>query len=68
VTFRSGVVARLASLQTALRAHQVELEIKRTTPLSFVLRRRGGAGIMEIVNDALTGLVQGQSAALVGAG
>ncbi len=57
VTFRDGVVARLASLQTALRSHQVELEIKRTTPLSFVLRRRGGAGIIEIVGDALEGLL-----------
>ena len=56
VTFRDGVVARLATLQNALRAHQVELEIKRTTPLSFVLRRRGGAGIIEIVTDALEGL------------
>jgi transcription-repair coupling factor (superfamily II helicase) len=62
VTFRDGVVARLATLQSALRAHQVELEIKRTTPLSFVLRRRGGAGIIDIVTDALAGLVHGQSA------
>ena len=64
VTFRDGVVARLASLQTALRAHQVELEIKRTAPLSFVLRRRGGAGIIDIVADALEGLVQGQRVAV----
>jgi transcription-repair coupling factor (superfamily II helicase) len=61
VTFREGVVARLASLQTALRSHQVELEIKRTTPLSFVLRRRGGTGIIEIVASALEGLIHSQS-------
>jgi transcription-repair coupling factor (superfamily II helicase) len=67
VTFRDGVVARLATLQNALRAHQVELEIKRTTPLSFVLRRRGGAGIVEIVSDALEGLSAGRRV-VVGAG
>jgi transcription-repair coupling factor (superfamily II helicase) len=61
ITFRDGVVARLASLQTALRSHQVELEIKRTTPLSFVLRRRGGSGITEIVASALDGLIHSQS-------
>ncbi|HEX6066671.1 MAG TPA: transcription-repair coupling factor [Longimicrobiales bacterium] len=67
VTFRDGVVARLATLQNALRAHQVELEIKRTAPLSFVLRRRGGAGIVEIVSDALEGLSAG-GRVVVGAG
>jgi transcription-repair coupling factor (superfamily II helicase) len=61
VTFREGVVARLASLQTALRTHQVELEIKRTNPLSFVLRRRGGSGIIEILASALEGLIHSQS-------
>jgi transcription-repair coupling factor (superfamily II helicase) len=61
VTFRDGVVVRLANLQSALRAHQVELEIKRTSPLSFVLRRRGGAGIFEIVTSALEGLIHGQT-------
>ncbi|HEY0671170.1 MAG TPA: transcription-repair coupling factor [Longimicrobiales bacterium] len=61
VTFRDGVVARLASLQPALRDHQVELEIKRTAPLSFVLRRRGGAGIVDIVASALEGLLHSQS-------
>ncbi len=61
VTFRDGVVVRLASLQPALRDHQVELEIKRTAPLSFVLRRRGGAGIVDIVASALEGLLHSQS-------
>ena len=61
VTFRDGVVVRLANLQTALRSHQVELEIKRTTPLSFILRRRGGAGIFEIVTSALEGLIHSQT-------
>ncbi len=63
VTFRDGVVVRLASLQPALRDHQVELEIKRTAPLSFVLRRRGGAGIVDIVASALEGLLHSQSPA-----
>ena len=61
VTFRDGVVVRLANLQTALKAHQVELEIKRTSPLSFILRRRGGAGIFEIVTSALEGLIHSQT-------
>jgi transcription-repair coupling factor (superfamily II helicase) len=53
VTFRQGVVVRLAALQNALRTHQVEMEIKRTNPLSFVVRRRGGATPEEIVAELL---------------
>jgi transcription-repair coupling factor (superfamily II helicase) len=53
VTFRDGVVVRLAALQNALRTHQVEMEVKRTNPLSFVLRRRGGAAPEAIVQELL---------------
>jgi len=41
VTFRAGASPRLAVLQSALHDRQVEVEVKRTTPLSIVVRRRG---------------------------
>jgi hypothetical protein len=63
ITFREGVFARLAPLQTALRSHQVELEVKRTNPLSFVLRRKGGATIVDIVADLLEALSNEQARA-----
>ena len=63
VTFREGVFARLAALQTALRGHQVEMEVKRTNPLSFVVRRRGGAGIVDILHDVLDALMHDRARA-----
>jgi transcription-repair coupling factor (superfamily II helicase) len=63
ITFREGVFARLAPLQTALRSHQVELDVKRTNPLSFVLRRKGGATIVDIVGDVLEALSNEQARA-----
>ncbi len=52
VTFRRGTAPRLASLQRALSDHQVEVEVRRTDPLSIVLRRRGARAITDTVAAA----------------
>jgi transcription-repair coupling factor (superfamily II helicase) len=41
VTFRAGVVPRMAALQSAFAERQLEIELTRTMPLSLVLHRRG---------------------------
>jgi transcription-repair coupling factor (superfamily II helicase) len=58
VTFREGVFARLVALQGASGERQVEIEVKRTTPLSFVLRGKGEASISETLLTALEALLQ----------
>ena len=47
VTFRDGVVPRLAALQSAMQDQQVEVEVRRAMPLSIILRRRGALPITE---------------------
>jgi transcription-repair coupling factor (superfamily II helicase) len=61
VSFRTGVVPRLTTLQGAFRDQQVETEVKRTAPLSLVIRRRGARSLTEILTSALEAL-QGQRA------
>jgi transcription-repair coupling factor (superfamily II helicase) len=63
VSFRAGVVPRLALLQGAFRDQQVETEIKRTTPLSLVIRRRGARALPDILADALEALLNSRAAA-----
>ncbi len=63
VSFRPGVVPRLAALQGAFRDQQVETEIKRTMPLSLVIRRRGAQALADILTDALEALVAERAAA-----
>jgi transcription-repair coupling factor (superfamily II helicase) len=63
VSFRPGVVPRLAALQGAFRDQQVETEIKRTTPLSLVIRRRGARPLPDILADALEALAAERAAA-----
>lgn len=58
VTFREGVFARLAALQPAFRDRQVEVEVKRANPLSFVIRLRGEASITDTLQTALSALLQ----------
>jgi transcription-repair coupling factor (superfamily II helicase) len=58
VTFRAGVFARLVVLQGAFRDRQVEIELKRTTPLSFILRGRGETSISETLVTALQALIE----------
>jgi len=57
VTFREGVFARLVALQAAFRDRQVEIEIKRTTPLSFILRLRGEDSITDTLSIGLQALI-----------
>jgi transcription-repair coupling factor (superfamily II helicase) len=61
VSFRTGVVPRLTTLQGAFRDQQVETEVKRTAPLSLVIRRRGARSLTEILTSALEAL-QGERA------
>jgi transcription-repair coupling factor (superfamily II helicase) len=63
VTFRPGVVPRLSSLQGAFRDQQVETEVRRTAPLSMVIRRRGARGLTDILSDALEALASERAAA-----
>lgn len=47
LSFRPGVMPRLAALEEPLDEFQTELDVARTDPLSLVLRARGSASIME---------------------
>ncbi len=58
VNFRDGTVPRLAALQGAFRDQQVQVEVRRTSPLSLVLRRFGAepitrtlAAVFELLAD-----------------
>ena len=63
VSFRPGVVPRLSALQGAFRDQQVETEVKRTAPLSLVIRRRGARPLAEILTVALETLSSDRAAA-----
>jgi transcription-repair coupling factor (superfamily II helicase) len=53
ITFRERANPRLATLQNAFGDQQVDVEIRRTLPLSLVLRRRGARAITETLSAAL---------------
>ncbi|HUG41231.1 MAG TPA: transcription-repair coupling factor [Longimicrobiales bacterium] len=53
ITFARDVVPRLTALQTAMHDRQIEVEVKRTDPLSLVLHRLGTARMSELLADAL---------------
>ncbi len=53
LNFRSGVVPRLASLQGAFRDRQLDVEVRRTAPLSLVLRRFGAEPVEDLLAQAL---------------
>ncbi|HSL68736.1 MAG TPA: TRCF domain-containing protein, partial [Longimicrobiales bacterium] len=63
VTFHTGVVPRLTTLQGAFRDQQVETEVKRTAPLSLVIRRRGARPLADILTDALETLASERAVA-----
>jgi transcription-repair coupling factor (superfamily II helicase) len=63
VTFRAGTEPRLAALQAPLRDRQVELEVRRTSPFSFVLRSYGAHAIADTLAAALEALQPAQRAA-----
>jgi transcription-repair coupling factor (superfamily II helicase) len=53
VSFGAGATPRLAALQSAFHDRQIEVEVRRTVPLSIVLHRRGAAGLADTLADAL---------------
>ena len=53
IVFAQGVSPRLTVLQGALHDQQVEVEVRRTAPLSLVLRRRGARAVADTLVDAL---------------
>ncbi|MBW3553154.1 MAG: transcription-repair coupling factor [Gemmatimonadetes bacterium] len=53
LTFARDVVPRLTALQTAMHGRQIEVEVKRTDPLSLVLHRLGTARMSETLAEAL---------------
>ena len=54
LTFRREVVPRLTRLQTAMHDSRIEVEVKRTDPLSLVLHRLGTGSLAGAVAEALT--------------
>ena len=63
VSFAPGAAPRLAALQSAFHDRQIEIEVRRTVPLSLVLHRRGAAPIAPTLADALELLAQDRARA-----
>ncbi len=54
LSFRRDVVPRLTALQSAMHGSQIDVEVRRTDPLSLVLHRLGAAPLAHAVAEALT--------------
>ncbi len=54
LSFRSEVVPRMTALQSAMHGSLIEVEVKRTDPLSLVLHRLGAGTLAGAVAEALT--------------
>jgi len=63
VSFREGIVPRMAVLEGPMRQRQAELEVHRITPLSLSLYQAGADPILETVTLALAALSSAHSAA-----
>ena len=63
MSFREGIVPRMAALEGPLRQRQAELEVRRITPLSLLLYQVGADPILETVTLALAALSSAHSAA-----
>jgi transcription-repair coupling factor (superfamily II helicase) len=63
MTFRAGVVPRMAALQSAFSDRQLEIELTRTSPLALVLHKRGAEEITDALIGALTALSRSRSMA-----
>ena len=63
ITFRSGVAPRLAILEPPLRDRQVEMAVRRMSPLSLELRQVGPLSLTVTLVKALATLVDNQAAA-----
>jgi len=59
ISFGADRTPRLAALSPALRDHQVQVEVRRTQPLSIVLKRQGSQAIGDILVAALEELAHG---------
>jgi transcription-repair coupling factor (superfamily II helicase) len=57
VTFAAATSPRMLDLQKAFRDHQVEVELKRSIPLSIILRQAGAVPVADMLADALDGLI-----------
>jgi transcription-repair coupling factor (superfamily II helicase) len=63
ITFRPGVVPRLTTLEAPLRDRQVEVEVRRMTPLSLELRQIGPLPLTGTLVKALALLLESRVAA-----
>jgi transcription-repair coupling factor (superfamily II helicase) len=63
ITFRPGAAPRLAGLQSAFHEEQVDVEVRRTEPLSLLVRRLGARPLAETVARALEALRAARSRA-----
>jgi transcription-repair coupling factor (superfamily II helicase) len=63
ITFRPGVVPRLAILERPLRDRQVEVAVKRMAPLSLELRQVGAMPLTGTLVKALAALLESRAAA-----
>lgn len=63
LTFRPGVVPRVAAMDGPLRQRQVEVEVRRIEPLSLVLTQVGVAPLIETLMVALEALRAAEAAA-----
>ena len=63
VNFRDGVVPRMAMLQSAFHDRQLDVEVRRTMPLSLLLRRYGAEPILDTLVGALELLAVGRARA-----
>lgn len=63
LTFRPGVVPRVAALEAPLRQRQVEVEVRRMDPLSLVLTQMGTVPLAETLVVALEALRSASDAA-----
>jgi transcription-repair coupling factor (superfamily II helicase) len=57
VTFATATSPRMLDLQKAFRDHQVEVEVKRSIPLSIILRETGAVPVAELLAEALDGFI-----------
>lgn len=63
ITFAPGVVPRLTSLERPLSNRQVEVSVKRMSPLSLELEQIGPFSLTETLVKALAALVENRAAA-----
>jgi transcription-repair coupling factor (superfamily II helicase) len=59
LTFRRDVVPRMTALQSAMHGRQIEIEVRRTDPLSLVLHNLGTGSLAAAVAEALGLLASG---------